>query len=97
MEREITAVVRPSVCLLAGFVCFWFIFIENISVVKPADLGGFESRLYAEQCILLSDFGCQNWIFTPPLHTSLVISQQKSVPFLPEGKILFLKFTLLSF
>ena len=82
-----------NVKLLNWVYRFWFVFIQNISVVKPANLSGFVSRLYAEQCILLSDCRCPNWICTP-LHTSLVISQQKSVPLFPKGKILFLKFTL---
>ena len=84
-----------SVKLLDSVYSFWFIFTENISAVKPTNLSGFVSRLYAEKCILLSDYGRQNWNFTSPLHTSLVESQQKSVPLLPKDKILFLKFTLI--
>ena len=78
-------------CKITWVYSFWSIFIENISVVKPTNLSGFMSRLYAEQCILLSDYGCRNWIFTPTslLHTTLVKSQQKSVPLLPKGNILF--------
>ena len=50
---------------------------ENISVGKPTNLSGFVSRLYAEQCVLLSDYGCQNWILPSPL---LVINPKQSVP-----------------
>ena len=57
---------------------FQFIFIENISVVKPTNLSGFVSRLYAEQ-----------WIFTPHPPYLLGCKSTKCVLLLPNGKILF--------